>query len=137
LNTKLRYEPPLLVDMTEPDLCGEFSTCITGSNRPIGGGSCLELVRCNTGTGAERCDSGNYACGCDSCCQTGKSYTTTGGFPWVGGCQCMIGSQAALNCNWGTTTGGVCVSTGDWAGGSTCASGGTVFSDTQNCGSGY
>jgi hypothetical protein len=93
MTTKFRYEPPLLVDMRSPELYGEFVNCATGANRALGP-SCTEFIRCNTGTGAERCDSGSYACGCDSCCGSGGGYTQTGGVPWYDGCQCQIGAQA-------------------------------------------
>jgi hypothetical protein len=132
MNSKLRYEPPILVDMRGPVLYGEFVTCVSGPNRALGP-SCTEYIRCYTGTGAERCDNGNSACGCDSCCQNGSSYRTSAGVPWYDGCQCMYGSQASLNCNGGGWTGGPCVSNGSFAGGSTCVTGDSVYSSTQNC----
>jgi len=134
-DAKLRYEPPRLVDMRGPVLYGEFVTCVMGPNRALGP-SCTEYIRCYTGTGAERCDSGNYACGCDSCCQTGSNYRSSGGVPWYSGCQCQLGGQALLNCNtYGQWTGGACA-TGDSAGDSTCVTGSYVVGNMQNCGSG-
>ena len=130
MKTRFRYEPPLFVDMRAPELCGEFANCATGPNRSLG--SCAEYMRCYTGTGAERCDNGNNACGCDSCCGSGTGYTSTGGLPWVGGCQCSPGSQAYVNCNSGYTTASVCAD-GSWAGVRSCLSGTDVQSIMENC----
>ena len=134
MKTKIRYEPPLLVDMKGPDLCGEFMTCGSGSG--AAGASCTEESSCRNGRGAERCQSGNYACGCDACCETGSSWSTSSGFPFTL-CECIWGNQAQQNCNDGQYTGGVCVN-GYTAGYSNCVVGTDVYSGygTQWCGSG-
>jgi len=101
MNSKLRYEPPILVDMRGPVLYGEFVTCVSGPNRALGP-SCTEYIRCYTGTGAERCDNGNSACGCDSCCQNGSSYRTSAGCHGMTGVSACTAARLHL-----TATGGM------------------------------
>jgi hypothetical protein len=135
MQKKMKYEPPRLVDMKGPDLCGEFSTC--GSGGWAGAGrSCYETSSCMTGTYAERCQQGSSACGCDSCCESGGSWTTSSGFPFTG-CECKWGSQAAIDCNDGQYTGSVCAN-GYTAGDGTCSVGTSVYENggTQWCGPG-
>jgi hypothetical protein len=129
-----RYEPPRLVDMRGADLCGQFISCRSGSSA-VGGESCQEYTRCYTGDGAERCDAGSGACGCDSCCQNGNSYVTTAGVPWVNGCECYSGGQAYMTCSEGQWTGGMCWS-GGYAGADYCNGGESVIYSYENCYSG-
>lgn len=105
MKTKFRYEPPLLVDMKGPALCGEFITC--GGGGGVSSGSCMESTSCTSGRGAEVCRAGNTACGCDSCCDVGSGWSTLSGFPFTL-CECVWGNQAALSCNDGQYTGSVC-----------------------------
>ena len=136
MKTKLRFEPPLLVDMKGPEMCGEFITCLNGTYAALG--SCKESTRCGTGTQAEWCGSGSNACGCDSCCQSGTGYSSTGGYPWVSGCLCFSGQQAYESCSDGNYTSGPCES-GEWAENYTCNGGSHVYNSygyLQNCDSG-
>jgi|WetSurMetagenome_2_1015567.scaffolds.fasta_scaffold01116_8 hypothetical protein len=134
MKTKIRYAPPLLVDMRGPALCGEFITCGSGSS--AGFSSCWDSSSCRTGTGAERCQQGNYACGCDSCCETGGGFTSNNGY-YMASCECKWGSQAAINCNDGQYTGGPCAN--GYTASYTCSSGTAYYAggDTQWCNPGY
>ncbi|NPV05519.1 MAG: hypothetical protein HPY67_12390 [Syntrophaceae bacterium] len=134
MKARLRYEPPLLVDMRARELCGKFSACFSGGYAGAGM-SCYEDSSCKSGTYAERCQTGVGACGCDACCQTGSLYQQTGGYVWTE-CECKPGSQAQTNCNDGSYTGGPCTNYGNFAGGSTCSLYGTYVyysCGTQNC----
>lgn len=135
MKRNFRYEQPLLVDMRGPELCGEFISCRNGTYESLG--SCMETTRCGTGTGAEWCGSGLSACGCDSCCETGADYSSTGGVPWVGGCNCVSGGQAYEQCSDGSITSGMCWS-GEWAGNYYCNGGSNVYGygDLENCNTG-
>jgi hypothetical protein len=130
MEKKFRYEPPVLVDMMGPDLCGDFATCNpTGTNKAYG--SCKYNVDCNTGQGAEHCKNGSYACGCDSCCGTGTSYTSYGGLPWVSGCTCAGGGQAYSSCNDGQVNCLTCKNGG--SAGPTCNTGTNIYGGFYNC----
>jgi hypothetical protein len=135
MKTKIRYEPPLLVDMKGPALCGEFITC--GSGGSAGFNSCWDSSSCVTGRGAERCQPGNYACGCDSCCQTGSGWTYSQWNAYTG-CECKWGNSAAINCNDGQYTGGPCAN--GYTATYTCSVGTENTDGTgagQACGPGY
>lgn len=124
MNTKLRYEPPLLVDMKGPDLCGELMTCGSGGSASYA--SCYESSSCRNGRGAERCQAGNYACGCDACCETGTSWSSSSGLPFTG-CECIWGNQAKEHCSDGQWAGGPCLN-GYYAS-YNCTSGTNNYSD--------
>jgi hypothetical protein len=95
----MKYEPPVLVDMKGPGLCGEFVSCIAGSKAAKG--SCYENNKCNTGTGAEQCANGQQACGCDACCGIGNFFTTQNAWACYD-CTCdTYGSVAYYACTSG------------------------------------
>jgi hypothetical protein len=136
MKIKFRYVPPLLVDMRGTALCGEFNTCSSGGM--VGAGaSCQEDTSCRTGGYAERCQTGNSACGCDACCQSGSGYTTKSGLPNTD-CECQtFGTTAQLQCAVGDFAGSACTATGGYAGSSTCSGGGSTYAGmNQWCGGG-
>ena len=53
MKTKFRYEPPLLVDMKGPALCGEFITCGGGGGVSMGELHGIHILR--ERAGAEVC----------------------------------------------------------------------------------
>ena len=134
MKNKFRYEPPMLVNMKGPSLCGEFLSCSSGGLQYVGV-SCAEETHCRSGSGAERCANGSSACGCDSCCETGSSWSSTSGFPFTG-CECVWGNQARMHCSDGQWTGSVCTN-GYYAGDGLCSVGSEVISGSQHwCASG-
>jgi hypothetical protein len=88
--------------------------------------SCYEASSCRNGRGAERCQSGNYACGCDACCEAGSSWSSSSGLPFTG-CECIWGNQAKEHCSDGQWAGGPCLN-GYYASYS-CSSGTEIYSD--------
>jgi len=102
----------------------------------VGSGSCYPASSCRTGTGAERCQNGNYACGCDACCETGGSWSSASGFPFTG-CECIWGNQAKEHCSDGQWSGGACLNGYDAS--YNCTSGTNIYSggDTNWCAEGY
>jgi hypothetical protein len=88
--------------------------------------SCYENSSCRNGRGAERCQAGNYACGCDACCEAGSSWTTSSGFPFTM-CECIWGNQAKENCNDGQWTGNACAN--GYSASYACSVGTNIYTD--------
>jgi hypothetical protein len=126
----MKYEPPVLVDMKGPGLCGEFVSCIAGSK--VAKGSCYEDNKCNTGTGAEQCQNGQSACGCDACCGIGNFFTTRSGYP-CNDCACAWGSVAYYNCSGGSFALTQLCQDGYYATTSMCQLGDVVGGGMQQC----
>jgi hypothetical protein len=129
----MKYEPPVLVDMKGPGLCGEFVSCSTGSKPALG--SCYENNDCKTGTMAEHCQNGTSACGCDSCCGIGTVFTSKSGLP-CGDCSCLSGSVAYFDCTPGNYAMTLYCNDGYYANTGKCTVGTTVGGGLQQCESG-
>ena len=110
--------------MKGPALCGEFITCGSGGYQYLRG----ELHgrhSCRSGHGCgEVRRAATTACGCDSCCETGSSWTSTSGFPFTG-CECVWGNQARMSCSDGQYTGSVC--TNGYMASDACSAGTDVY----------
>jgi hypothetical protein len=132
MKSKFRYEPPVLVDMQGPDLCAEFMSCGGGLSYAVSN-SCKGDTECYDGTRAEMCTGGTSACGCDGCCGTGDTATTSGTRKWQLYCNCLSNGNMAYNdCDSGTTTGiGACNTYGTQA--NTCSTGQNVGTNRANC----
>jgi hypothetical protein len=88
--------------------------------------SCYENSSCRNGRGAERCQAGNYACGCDACCEAGSSWSSSSGFPFTM-CECIWGNQAKENCNDGQWTGNACAN--GYSASYACSVGTNIYTD--------
>jgi hypothetical protein len=113
MKTRVRYEAPMLVDMSAESAVGE--TCFDGSGyiENCRAGSCPSESRCYNGGAAVACYSvGNSAChannnpACYGCCFTGSS--VEGALP----CSCEMGISAAWSCQNGTAAGNNCWTVG-------------------------
>ncbi len=104
MKPKLRYEIPLLVDLSAESALG--ATCsamgINASNADCQTGSCPQASQCSAGNGAQACyPTGQLACDANStclgCCQSGSSFSGLG----MGVCNCNVGGFAVWNCTYG------------------------------------
>ncbi len=106
MGQKIRYERPLLIDMSIQSATGGATVCSSGTNRVnCNSGSCVGVATCNYGDYPTNCSAvGNntYVGNCSFC---GVGYGVGGGYDTL---YCKTGGTAAAYCIQGAVAGKQC-----------------------------